>query len=228
MRALILGLILISTLCFPASVFAQAKDRLVINIPSRTLDLYKNNQLKKTYPVGVGRATFPTPIGEFKVIRLVKKPGWENPYKPVGHIRIKAGETNPLGTRWIGFKADAAGEFGIHGTDSPKSVGQYSSHGCVRMLVKDAEDLYNNVAMNMPVLVTYDTTRLYVNKSDVYLKTYPDTYKKGISNINTVKSSIKKLNSLVVWNASVALEAMHKMVAEPVKIGIVINETDFQ
>lgn len=228
MRALFLGLILIATFCFPVGALAQPKDRLVINIPSRTLDFYKNDKLKKTYPVGVGRANFPTPIGNFKVIRLIKKPGWENPYKPLGYIRIKAGNTNPLGTRWIGFKADAGGEFGIHGTDNPASVGKYSSHGCVRMHVKDAEDLFNNVHMDMPVLVTYDTARLYVNKSDVYLKTYPDQYKKGVSNINTVKSSIKKMNSLVVWNATVALEAMHKMLAEPVKIGIVIDETDFQ
>ncbi|MGD9580167.1 MAG: L,D-transpeptidase [Vampirovibrionia bacterium] len=221
-------LVLISTLCFPVSVQAETNDRLVINIPSRTLDLYKNNKLVKTYPVGVGRANFQTPIGNFKVISLVQKPGWENPYKPVGNVRIHAGETNPLGTRWIGFKSDSGGEFGIHGTDNPKSVGQYSSHGCVRMLVKDAEDLFGKVTMNMPVYVTYDTTRLYVNKSDVYLKNYPDQYNKGTSDINTVKSSIKKMNSLVVWNASVALEAMHNKITDPVKIGIVINETDFQ
>ncbi|MEW5820091.1 MAG: L,D-transpeptidase [Cyanobacteriota bacterium] len=230
MRALIITLLVI-IFTFGISVDLKAnilpEDCIVINIPSRTLDLYRKGTLKKTYPVGVGRAQFPTPVGKFKVITMVKQPGWENPYKPFGYSRINAGSANPLGTRWIGFKEDSGGEYGIHGTDNPQSVGKFSSHGCVRMLVKDAEDLFINIKMHMPVIVTYDTVRVFKKDSEVFLKTFPDTYKKGISDINTVKQNIKAISNHVLWNASVALESLKAPTNQPVKIGTIIDETDF-
>lgn len=228
MRALVLTLIVITT-TFICSLSANAlpKDCIVINVPSRTLDLYKSGKLVKTFPVGVGRSGFPTPVGQFKVITMVTQPGWENPYKPEGNIRINAGSENPLGTRWIGFKAHNGGEFGIHGTDNPASVGKFSSHGCVRMYVKDAEELFNQVSMGMPVYVTYDTARVFVNGTSVFIKNFPDTYKKGVSNINTVKNAIKNMNSLILWNAAEVLHALSNSTNEPVKIGTVIDESDF-
>ena len=228
MRALVLTLLItLILLCNPLCTYGYPKECIIINVPSRTLDLYKGGKLIKTYPVGVGRAGFPTPIGNFKVIRMVKEPGWENPYKPKGHIRIKAGGTNPLGTRWIGFKADDGGEFGIHGTDTPSSVGKYSSHGCVRMLVKDAEDLFSNTHMGMPVLVTYDTAKVVIKNSNVFIHNYPDAYKRGKSNINNIKNTIKEMNSLILWNASATLQALETADDKPIKIGTIIDESDF-
>lgn len=206
---------------------ALASDKIIINIPSRTLELFKGGKLIKTYPVGVGRSSFPTPIGQFQIITMVEDPGWENPYKPLGHIRIHSGKTNPLGTRWIGFKADKGGEFGIHGTDNPASVGKYSSHGCVRMKVKDAEDLFKHVRMNMPVLVTYDTARVQVKNSDLYLKTYPDEYKRGQTSISDIKSKISKMEALILWNASTALNILNNKTAASTKIGTIIDEVEF-
>lgn len=221
-------LFLIICLSFYFHNAAIAADKIIINIPSRTLELFKGEKLIKTYPVGVGRANFLTPIGQFQVITMVEDPGWENPYKPTGNVRIHAGDENPLGTRWIGFKADKAGEFGIHGTDNPDSVGKYSSHGCVRMKVKDAEDLFKQVKMNMPVFVTYDTARVIIEKSDVYLKTFPDEYKRGKTGITDVKTAIKKINALVLWNASTALQTLNSQTTTSTKIGTIINENDFQ
>jgi len=35
--------------------------------------------------------------------------------------------------------------FGIHGTNSPRSIGQAKSHGCVRMRNRDVEELFELV-----------------------------------------------------------------------------------
>lgn len=128
---------------------------VVINLPARRLLAYHQGQVLAEFPVGLGRAQFPTPVGQFNVIRKVDTPTWENPYQQMGKaLRITPGQDNPLGTRWIGFHQTPQGEFGIHGTDRPASVGQYSSHGCVRMHVKDAERLYAMVTLGTPVWVT--------------------------------------------------------------------------
>jgi len=125
---------------------------IVINTATRTLTLYEGDHALAHYPVGVGRPGFATPAGHFQVIRMIENPGWENPYQPVKtRVKVGPGSDNPLGTRWIGFLWDGKGEYGIHGTNMPASVGKYSSHGCVRMYVKDAEALYSQIEMGTPV-----------------------------------------------------------------------------
>lgn len=45
------------------------------------------------------------------------------------------------------------GEYGIHGTNKPHSIGYNASHGCVRMKNKDIEELYGLVKYNTPVIL---------------------------------------------------------------------------
>lgn len=226
-RGILIILILLVSLVLPMGVQASEQNYIVINIPSRTLDLYIKGKLKNTFPVGVGRSGFPTPIGNFKVIRKVLKPGWENPYKPIGEKRIKASNTNPLGTRWIGFKATPKGEYGIHGTDEPTSVGKLSSHGCVRMYVKDAEKLFQSIEKESPVYVTYDTVRITVNNNKVFMTLFPDVYSKGKTGIEKIRDIINKMNYKIIWNASVAFNALKQGSTKEIKIGTIINESDF-
>lgn len=48
----------------------------------------------------------------------------------------------------------AGGEYAIHGTNRPNSVGGYVSYGCVRMYNQDISDLFNRVKVGTPVIVT--------------------------------------------------------------------------
>jgi len=54
-----------------------------------------------------------------------------------------------LGTR----RLDLGDGYGIHGTDEPNSIGHSVSHGCVRMLNKDVEQLYPMVPVGTPVYI---------------------------------------------------------------------------
>jgi lipoprotein-anchoring transpeptidase ErfK/SrfK len=58
------------------------------------------------------------------------------------------GEGNPIGTRWMGL--DSPG-IGIHGTYESASIGTATSHGCIRMYLKEAEDLFERVYVGTPV-----------------------------------------------------------------------------
>ncbi len=166
--------------------------KVLINAPSRQLFVLDSAQrVLKTYRVAVGRPGFPTPEGQFKVIRMVKNPGFENPYKPKGASRIAPGSNNPLGTRWIGFHQVGHGEYGIHGTNRPNSIGQFASHGCVRMYVKDAEDLFSRVTFGTPVQVSYDRTLILTKGDGVYLTMAPDPFgKSGKGSLGQVKQAI--------------------------------------
>lgn len=138
-----------------AQVRAEETSKIVIDESKRILTLYENDKVVKQYPVGLGRKGYPTPEGTFFVFHKVINPGWEQPYLKPGQLRIApATAQNPLGTRWIGFKQNPTYEFGIHGTNDPKSIGKYSTHGCVRMRIKDAEDLYDRVEIGTPVIIS--------------------------------------------------------------------------
>jgi lipoprotein-anchoring transpeptidase ErfK/SrfK len=167
--------------------------RIVINIPSRTLWLYEGKEIIRYFPVGVGRLGFMTPVGKYKIIHKVENPGWENPYLAKGKVRVVPGDENPLGTRWMGFLQDKNGEFGMHGTDRPQSVGKFSSHGCVRMKVADAEVLFNRVDLGTPVEVVYEPVLIRKGQDNhINVIVYKDVFKKGMPTAEQVTADILK------------------------------------
>ncbi len=121
-----------------ASAEAQdPKRQIVVSIPDRKLALIEDGEVKKVYPVAVGKASTPSPSGEFEIATRLTNPTYYHPGKVVG-----PGASNPLGTRWIGLNQKG---YGIHGTNEPKSIGKAASHGCIRMAKADLEELFTLV-----------------------------------------------------------------------------------
>ncbi len=107
---------------------------VVVSKKEFKLVLFLDKLFVREYPVGLGKMN-KTPEGEFKVTTRDIEPNWffNGERIPYGDKR------NLLGTRWIGLSIKS---YGIHGTWEPKTIGQASSNGCVRMLNKDVEELY--------------------------------------------------------------------------------------
>ncbi|HEY9831252.1 MAG TPA: L,D-transpeptidase [Stenomitos sp.] len=123
---------------------------LVIKLRDRRVYVYKNRKLKVSYPVGIGKAGWETPTGNYKVMDMQPHPVWEEPW--TGKV-ILEGSNNPLGARWIGFWTDGRNSIGFHGTPAEKLVGQAVSHGCVRMRNRDVVALYEQVKLGTPITV---------------------------------------------------------------------------
>ena len=47
----------------------------------------------------------------------------------------------------------AGGEYAIHGTNAPGSIGGFVSYGCIRMHNEDISDLFSRVQVGTPVVV---------------------------------------------------------------------------
>ncbi len=118
-------------------------DRIVVSIPDRKLILMSGDRALKIYEVAVGKASTPSPEGEFRIINRIPNPAWYSPGKVVA-----PGKGNPLGTRWMGLSAKG---YGIHGTNAPKSIGKAASHGCIRMRAADLEELFDLVSIGVVV-----------------------------------------------------------------------------
>jgi len=126
---------------------------IVIRRGSNLLTLYRGNRYVRQFHVATGQAIYPTPLGRFQIVVKWKDPTWYPPTQDAwakGLKPVPPGPDNPLGTRWMGLDAPGVG---IHGTDEPASIGYSESHGCIRMLVPDAEWLFDHVAVGTPVFI---------------------------------------------------------------------------
>lgn len=125
---------------------------IVVSRSQFKLRLYNGEKRIRTYPVAVGMPAYPTPTGNFKVVMKQVDPTWFPPSSPwaAGLGPVPPGSGNPLGTRWIGTSAPA---IGMHGTPDASSIGSAASHGCIRMYIGDAEDLYARVELGAPVFI---------------------------------------------------------------------------
>ena len=108
------------------------------------------------YPVGVGRAGkswFGTRYIDGKRLR----PAWSPPYevkrdRPSLPDVIPGGSpSNPMGVAALTL---SGGEYAIHGTNAPGSVGGFVSYGCIRMHNNDIMDLFGRVSYGTRVVVT--------------------------------------------------------------------------
>jgi len=222
----VLVILLIQTGLAFALVEPLQNARIVINIPSRTLWLYSGDQIVNYYPVGVGTADFPTPLGSFHIIDKVIDPDFENPFRPPGASQAIPGGTSksPLGTRWMGFFEDNGGEYGIHGTNAPGTVGKFSSHGCIRMNVQDAEALFNSIDFGTPVDVTYEQVLVQQDDNAISLIVFPDVFGRGKPSTDDVKERILKQFPKAKLDDTVIAQALQSPAEKPVRVGKVIPE----
>lgn len=115
------------------------KRKIVVSIPDRKLAVVEGDQVIRVFPTAVGADRSPSPVGSYRIIQRLVDPTWYTK----GRI-VLPGKSNPLGTRWLGLSVKG---YGIHGTNSPASIGHNASHGCIRMRNRDVEQLFEMVAV---------------------------------------------------------------------------------
>lgn len=113
------------------------KREIVVSLEDRRLALLEDGKVVKIYRVAVGKASTPSPVGTFTIMRRVANPVYQHDGKV-----IQPGPGNPVGNRWMGLNVRG---YGIHGTNVPSSVGKAASHGCIRLGKADIEDLFRRV-----------------------------------------------------------------------------------
>ncbi|NLI11828.1 L,D-transpeptidase family protein [Pelotomaculum propionicicum] len=111
---------------------------ILVNLYTRRLAYFEGDRQVNLYPVGVGKAATPTPTGSYVVVVKIVQPG------------------GMLGTRWMGLSIPG-GNYGIHGTNNPSSIGGYVSNGCIRMYNHDVEALFPKVSIGTPVEIIKGT-----------------------------------------------------------------------
>ena len=127
---------------------------IVIRTSERRLYYAIDSARALSYPVGVGRRGKQW-SGDTHITYKYVNPSWippaevkrDNPSLP---DLIPPGPRNPLGPRALSL---AHGQYAIHGTNRPGSVGRFVSYGCIRMHNADIVDLFDRVRVGTRVIV---------------------------------------------------------------------------
>jgi len=128
---------------------------IVVKTGERRLYYILDDHRALRFPVGVGRAGM-TWTGTARVEGKYVRPAWsppkmirgENPRLP--HVIPGGAANNPMGDAALTLRG---GEYAIHGTNRPASIGGFVSHGCIRMYNSDIRTLYQLVRVGTPVIV---------------------------------------------------------------------------
>jgi L,D-transpeptidase catalytic domain len=117
--------------------------QLVVSRKTLRATLYKNGKKVFQAPVGVGKASTPTPGGKFWIREKLK--GFGPIYGPLAFGTAAYSTTL---TDWPG-----GGVIGVHGTNEPHLVPGRPSHGCIRMHNKDILRLARLMKPGTPLLI---------------------------------------------------------------------------
>jgi lipoprotein-anchoring transpeptidase ErfK/SrfK len=130
---------------------------IVVRVDQNMLYLYEGFKISRTWHVATAMPPWVTPAGNWIMDRKAVNPTWYNP-NPTGWasnapLVVPGGPDNPMGTRALYITAP--GLIRIHGTSPSErpSIGHYESHGCIRMLNEDVEQLYPLVPVGTHVLI---------------------------------------------------------------------------
>jgi lipoprotein-anchoring transpeptidase ErfK/SrfK len=157
LRRLALYAAIAATLCVAPG--AQARDvvglrgyapgAIVVVTSQRQLYFVLPGEKAIRYPVGVGRAGMAW-HGHARIWQKDIRPAWVA--VPGKTQTISGGSPrNPMGAAAMGLDR---GNYAIHGTNDPSSIGGYVSHGCIRMHNADILDLYARAPIGTNVYVT--------------------------------------------------------------------------
>ncbi|HHK9913066.1 L,D-transpeptidase family protein [uncultured Enterobacter sp.] len=147
------------------------REGIVVNLAELRLYFYPPGEnIVQVYPLGIGQLGLETPVSTTRVSQKIPNPTWT----PTAGIRarslaqgiklppvVPAGPNNPLGR--FALRLDIGnGEYLIHGTSAPDSVGLRVSSGCMRMNAPDIKALFEQVRVGTRVQIINEPVKFSV------------------------------------------------------------------
>lgn len=155
------------------------REGIVINLAEYRLYYFpKGQNVVHTYPLGIGREGWGSPIAHTTITAKTPNPGWT----PPASIRaehaaegdplpayVPPGPDNPLGP--FKFTLGTPGYL-IHGSNKKFGIGMRVSHGCFRMLNHNVLELAKLAPVGTSVRILNEPYKFGVNGGKVYLEAH--------------------------------------------------------
>jgi L,D-transpeptidase ErfK/SrfK len=173
------------------------REGIVINIAEYRLYYYpKGENRVYTYPLGIGREGWGSPIAVGKVTAKTANPAWYPPASiraehaaegdPLPSV-VPAGPDNPLGP--FKFTLSLPGYL-IHGSNKKFGIGMRVSHGCFRMLNNNVLELAGLVPVGTSVRVINEPYKFGTSNGKVYLEAHAHLEDEGAPSVVDKHSAV--------------------------------------
>lgn len=219
-------------------VLPRAEKRgIVLNIAAKRLFYFPEPeadepQIVMTYPIGIGRVGWETPLGAAEVISKARDPHWWVPASvrkehaelgdPLPAV-VPPGPDNPLG-RFV-LKLDMPGYL-IHGTNQPYGVGMRVSHGCVRLYPENIEALYPLVALGAHVEIVNQPYLAGYLDGELYFEGHEPLEDDDVSHVDQLVEALSGLDSDAVVDRRALLAQMESVATEALGIPVRVQRND--
>ena len=208
---------------------------LVVNLAEHRLYYFGAPDTEPaTFPLGVGKEGWSTPLGRTEIVRKKVGPTWYPPdsiraEKPSLPKAIPPGPNNPLGSHALYFGWPS---YLVHGTNRPWGIGRQVSHGCIRLYPEDIARLFELVPVGTPVQVIYQPVKVGWSDGELYVEAHPEAIQadelertgridslgaESVSNaLYRIKTSVGAAQDRLNWRA--IREALDERSGVPVQI----------
>lgn len=160
---------------------------IVINLAELRIYYYpKHRYVVITYPVGIGREGWDTPLGPSWIAEKMRNPIWTVPESIRKDrakdgvnlpVKVSPGPDNPLGGYAMRLKQTT---YLIHGTNDSQGVGRRSSAGCIRLFPEDIESLFAEVSRKELVTIIDKPYKFGWDKHRFYLEAHAPLQRQSI------------------------------------------------
>jgi L,D-transpeptidase ErfK/SrfK len=155
------------------------REGIVINLAEYRMYYFpKDQNVVHTFPLGIGREGWGSPIAETRITGKIKDPAWYPPKSireehaadgdPLPTV-VPAGPDNPLGP--FKFTLGLSGYL-IHGSNKKFGIGMRVSHGCFRMLNHNVLQLASMVPVGTTVRIINEPYKFGISAGKVYLEAH--------------------------------------------------------
>ena len=127
-----------------------------------------------SFPIGIGRYNWTTPLGRTAIVRKARNPSWYVPKSireedPTLPAVVPPGPDNPLGRHalYLGMPG-----YLIHGTNKPWGIGMRVTHGCIRMYPENVARLFEVVQPGVPVEIVNQPVKAGWHDRHLYLEVH--------------------------------------------------------
>ena len=155
------------------------REGIVINLAEYRLYYFpKGQNVVHTFPLGIGREGWGSPIAHTTIVAKTPNPGWT----PPASIRaehaadgdplpayVPPGPNNPLGP--FKFTLGTPGYL-IHGSNKKFGIGMRVSHGCFRMLNHNVLELAKIAPVGTSVRIINEPYKFGVSGGKIYLEAH--------------------------------------------------------
>lgn len=155
------------------------REGIVINLAEYRLYYYPQGQnVVHTFPLGIGREGWGSPVGNARITTMINNPAWYPPQSirdehaadgdPLPKV-VPPGPDNPLGPYKMNLSMPG---YLIHGSNKKFGIGMRVSHGCFRMLNHNVLELAGMVKVGTSVRIIDEPYKFGVSQGKVYLEAH--------------------------------------------------------